>query len=249
MIEIACPACGAGGRVPNNKKDQRLNCKKCLAVFHLSPSGRPLLGEPPVQKENKDGKDQPRSIRDAPVSHGSSESFSAIGSALSQIKLPSPRTLGILLVVGLVSGLVYWITSRQSLESRTRAVAEAISNCDIKAINEMSVPDPEMNAMVWTNDVYKSYCEVQQALGGMKPGMRVQVTASNSGGDATALVSYSRVGARGSMPGVEAPPPPADKSAGAPKDSLELLLYWNRDSLGNWLFDAKRTREAANPPK
>ena len=164
------------------------------------------------------------------------------------IKLPSGRTLGILVAVALVGGLVYWFASRQTLEGRARAIAEAVPNCDIKTVAEMSVPDAEMNAMLWTNDVYKSYCDVQMALGGMKPGMKIQVTPSDSGSDAQALVSYSREGAQGSMPGVT-PPPPAGKSGSAPKDSLDLVLYWSRDSFGNWMFDAKKTRETAKPAK
>jgi hypothetical protein len=106
-----------------------------------------------------------------------------------------------------------------------------------------------MNAMQWTNDVYKSYLDVQLALGGMKPGMRVQATPSASGGDAQALVSFSRVGAQGSMPGMEAPPPPASKSGTPVKDSLDLVVYWSRDALGNWLFDAKKTRETMKASK
>src|SRR5437764_14137537 len=51
MIEMSCPRCGAGGRVPNNKVNSRLVCKKCLQIFHLTPSGHAVLGEPPPTKE------------------------------------------------------------------------------------------------------------------------------------------------------------------------------------------------------
>ena len=56
MIEMKCPACSAGGRIPRDKKNTRLVCKKCLAVFHLSPSGTPVLGEPPVRQGKPEGK-------------------------------------------------------------------------------------------------------------------------------------------------------------------------------------------------
>ena len=55
MIEMKCPGCGAGGRVPRDKKNTRLVCKKCLKVFHLSPSGTPVLGEPPEAKDAPKG--------------------------------------------------------------------------------------------------------------------------------------------------------------------------------------------------
>ena len=47
MIEMKCPACGAEGRAPKDKINTRLVCKKCLRVFHLTPSGRAVIGEPP----------------------------------------------------------------------------------------------------------------------------------------------------------------------------------------------------------
>ena len=49
MVEMKCPACGAEGRAPKDKINTRLVCKKCLRVFHLTPSGRAVIGEPPQQ--------------------------------------------------------------------------------------------------------------------------------------------------------------------------------------------------------
>ena len=51
MIEMKCPGCGAGGRIPRDKKNTRLVCKKCLKVFHMSPGGKTVLGEPPTAKD------------------------------------------------------------------------------------------------------------------------------------------------------------------------------------------------------
>ena len=48
MIEIQCPACGAAGRAPKDKIQTRLVCRKCLKIFHVTPTGKTVLGEPPV---------------------------------------------------------------------------------------------------------------------------------------------------------------------------------------------------------
>jgi len=48
MIEIKCPACGAEGRASKEKIQTRLVCRKCLRVFHVTPSGKTVLGEPPA---------------------------------------------------------------------------------------------------------------------------------------------------------------------------------------------------------
>ena len=51
MIKMKCPSCGAAGRVPREKINHRLTCKRCSGVFHLSPSGQAILGEPAPPKD------------------------------------------------------------------------------------------------------------------------------------------------------------------------------------------------------
>src|SRR4051794_17130655 len=53
MIEMSCPSCGRAGQVPPEKLHTRLVCRKCHVVFHMEPSGRPVLGEPPGSKDLK----------------------------------------------------------------------------------------------------------------------------------------------------------------------------------------------------
>ena len=48
MLAIKCPACGAEGRASKEKIQTRLVCRKCLRVFHVTPSGKTVLGEPPA---------------------------------------------------------------------------------------------------------------------------------------------------------------------------------------------------------
>ena len=51
MIDMKCPSCGAGGRMPREKVNTRLVCKKCLRVFHVTASGNTVLGEPAAPKD------------------------------------------------------------------------------------------------------------------------------------------------------------------------------------------------------
>ncbi len=48
MIVMNCPTCDAEGRVPNDKINTTLVCKKCLKSFHLKPSGRVVAGPAPL---------------------------------------------------------------------------------------------------------------------------------------------------------------------------------------------------------
>ncbi|MGZ6057713.1 MAG: hypothetical protein ACXWOV_19350 [Isosphaeraceae bacterium] len=47
MLAIKCPACGAEGRASKEKIQTRLVCRKCLRVFHVTPSGKTVLGACP----------------------------------------------------------------------------------------------------------------------------------------------------------------------------------------------------------
>jgi hypothetical protein len=56
MIPMSCPSCGRRGNVPLDRLNTRMHCKKCDAVFHLDPTGKPILGEPPPPKGSKAAK-------------------------------------------------------------------------------------------------------------------------------------------------------------------------------------------------
>ncbi len=62
MIDLECPNCGRRGSVPENKVSTRLVCKKCHIVFHMTPTGRPMIGEPPAPVTEK-----PRKTVDDPT--------------------------------------------------------------------------------------------------------------------------------------------------------------------------------------
>ena len=115
MIEMKCPGCGAGGRVPREKKNTRMVCKKCLKVFHLSPSGTPVLGEPPEPKDAPKERVQEGS-RGGGIEFGGS--FDDLTQKFSKIKLPriSGAAAGIAAVVILLAALGIWLFARQSLQ-------------------------------------------------------------------------------------------------------------------------------------
>jgi hypothetical protein len=239
MPDISCPGCGAGGRVPRDKMNTRLVCKKCLRVFHLSPSGKPLLGEPPAQK-------------DAPKERASRESarpeltgaFDDLTSKLGKIKLPSvsPQTLGAIAGVALVACLGFWFFSKQSLEKRSEVVAKAIIGTDMKTVIEMAAPGTEMDAIRWFNDAYRQYGDVKLALAGMDARVRFKILSDGSNGPAVVVAQFSSEGTRldGKAYAESIQPIPSLSNANA---MLELPLYWVKDFWGNWVLDGKRTAE------
>ncbi len=238
MLDISCPGCGAGGRVPRNKMNTRLVCKKCLRVFHLSPSGHAVLGEPPVQKDVP----QPRAVRESSGLELAG-SFDDVAARLGKIKLPKvePRTLGIIAGALLLVALGFWFFSRLTLEKRTENFAKAMMTADMKQVLEMNVPGTEMETMSWFNDTYRRYMDLKLALGGQDAGAKITVLADGSSGPAVVVLKLSSEGLRLAGPMAEALQPNTTSASSPP--SQELHLYWVKDSWGNWLLDGKRTSE------
>ena len=240
MIEMKCPACGAGGRVPRDKIGARLVCKKCLKVFHLTPSGQAVLGEPPAPKVSAKEK-----ISKDPTGYETTEALEALASKMAKVKLPSPRTLGIVAGIALVVGLGYWLFSRQSLETRARKVAKAIASSEIKQIVDITVPGTETDVIVWYADVYQEYLRVKVLLG-REPNVSVQLPGGSSGNAGVAVVIFSGQSSQVPAPSIADTMQPIPSLSNV-KDSLEVHLYFAIDALGNWLLDGKRTA-ADKPP-
>lgn len=238
MIEMSCPRCGAGGRVPRDKVNSRLVCKKCMQVFHLSPSLHPVMGEPPAPKEvPRERIARERIEIDLP-------GFEGLGEKLSRVKLPDAKTLGITLGVLLVLGFFYWLFSKQTVDQRSHALASAIRKLDLDAASTMALAGTEMEAMKWVGDVYKQYLDLKLNLGNLDPGVQIS-TQVNSDGSAQSLLRFSREGATSTGPlSVEQASSLEDKSSEARK-SMELVVFWAKDTWGAWRLDGKRTLEAA----
>ena len=239
MIEMKCPACSAGGRVPRDKKDTRLVCRKCLAVFHLSPSGVAVLGEPPVRK------DAPKEKVRAQSGGGGIElggSLDDIASQFSRIKLPrvTGAQAGIAAGVMLVVALGVWLFARQSLLTRAETVAKSTMTADgIKGAMDIAVPETVLDVIRWHSDASRKYGELKMALGGMDAKLNLNVLSDGSKGPAIVVAQFSSEGTRLGNAGVEAIHP--NPSLSAPSSTIDLHLYFVKDSFGNWLLDGTRT--------
>jgi len=229
-----CPSCGAGGRIPRDKIGSRLVCKKCLKVFYVTASGQAVLGEPPAPKvipKDKISKD--------PTGYDTSEALDALAAKVAKVQLPSPKTLAIVGGIALVVGLAYWLLSRQSLETRAKAVAEAIAESEIKQIVDISVPGTETAIIIWYADVYKEYLAVKVLLG-RKPAVKIEIPGSSGGDSGLAIAHFSGQGAQSAAPGLADAMQPIPSLSNV-KDTLDVRLYFVVDAMGNWLLDGNRT--------
>ena len=237
MIDMKCPSCGAGGRVPQDKVNTRLVCKKCLRVFHITASGNTVLGEPAAPKDAPRG----HSPREA-ARHDTVERFDDVASKLSSLKLPTidPKVLAAIGGVVLVAALGYWFFSKQSLEKRSLEIAKSFLKSDMKTAVDISVPGTEMDTIRWYADVYKQYGELKLLFGGQEAGVTVQTMGDAKGETVPVKLIFSKEGMRfdGSLfADIYQPNPNLNKG----KSSIELPLFWTKDVWGNWLLDGSKT--------
>lgn len=237
MFDMKCPSCGAGGRVPREKVNTRLVCKKCLRVFHITASGNTVLGEPAVPKDAPKTPSHRESAR-----HETVDRFDNVASKLSNVKLPqiNPMVLGSIGGIVLVAALGYWFFSKQSVEQRSQEIARSLIKSDMKTAVDLSLPGTELDTIRWYSDVFKQYGELKLSFGGQEAGVTVQPRADAPGGTVQVKLLFSKEGMRfdGSLfADISQPNPTLNKG----KSSLELPLFWTKDFWGNWLLDGTKT--------
>jgi hypothetical protein len=227
--------------VPRDRVNSRLVCKKCLQVFHLSPSLTVVSGEPPERKEATQARaPRERATLELPELGG-------LGDKLAKIKLPDPKIVGVTLGVLLIVGFFWWLFSKPSVEKRAETLAAAIRKLDMDAAVAMAMPGTEMEAMSWVGDVYKKYVDLKLKIGNIDPGVKIQVQ-ENSDGSAQSLMVFSREGAVSTGPMSVEQAAAIDPASASEKRSLELVVVWARDTWGTWRLDGKRTVEVAGHP-
>jgi hypothetical protein len=240
MPDISCPACGAGGRVPRDKMNVRLVCKKCLRVFHLTPTGHPVMGEPPAAK------DAPKEKAVRETGYELRGPIDSLLDSIAKFKLPkvSPQTLGMVAGAIVVLGLGYFLLARQSLEKRNETMIRALMTTDMKTVMDFSVPGTEMDTIIWYNNTYKEYMDLKLALGGQDAGLKVNVLDVGKSGLAVVVTQLSSEGTRLHGAGITDATNPIPSLSNT-KSMIELHTYWLKDGFGNWRFDGKRSLQGA----
>jgi hypothetical protein len=236
MIDMKCPSCGAGGRIPREKVNTRLVCKKCLRVFHVGAGGHSVLGEPAAPKSAA----KPHAPH-AAARHDTVERFDNVAATLSKVKLPQidVRIVGGIGLIVLLGALGFWLFSRQSLERRSEEVAKAFVKADMKTAIDLSLPGTEMDTIQWYSMRFQQYNELKLAFGGQEAGATI-VEKGQKDGVAEVSLHFSKGGLRfdGSIFSDMFQPNPSLSNT---RQTLEIPLFWVTDFWGNWMLDGTKT--------
>jgi hypothetical protein len=239
MIEMQCPSCGAEGRIPKEKVNTRLVCKKCLKVFHVTASGRAVLGEPaPSSSAAAMTKEPAAPDRAQEVDQW----FDRLGK-----RLTSPKNLGALAALILVCGILTFLSLRktETLQERVTKVATAAVQGDLQTIRSMSAAGTGDEAVKWYDAVRPQCDELRQRLGASQLVIDVNLKQpeSEQGGSSevvATLDSQEQLQRRGRT----IPDPTIAVTAGT-SQPLALPMSWKNEGWSGWRLDGKRTLELA----
>jgi hypothetical protein len=230
MIDLECPSCGRVGSVPNEKANGRMVCKKCHMIFHMSPSGRTVLGEPPVSR----GAEQARAAKAAADTDGID--WSAL---LSDVGNARMKILGGLLAVGVLVLVYYFMAggAGDQLQPKAQLAAGALVDDNVGYLKRISSADSAEDVDRLCQQLHPLLDGIKKESTGNKLLVTVLVTEESRAtgrGKVEAFFAAVKGPSRTETIAAEA------GTVGKSKSSHELSLFWVWEG-GTWRFDAKQT--------
>jgi len=184
MLAIKCPACGAEGRAPKEKIQTRLVCKKCLMVFHVTPSGKMVLGEPPGTGQTSTAVSHRKAAADP------GEKVDQWFERASK-RLFSPTTL--ILTVGLillaVAAVLFTPRRPESLQDRVARAAKATVEGDLQTIRELAATGTAGGVVTWYISIRPQCDLLLQRLGSRKLAVETEVKQQDPAQEWTEVVA------------------------------------------------------------
>jgi hypothetical protein len=236
-MEMKCPACGAEGRAPKDKINTRLVCRRCLKVFHLTASGRAVLGEPPSPAA---------ALAPTPLELQAADRTQKVDRLLeeiSQTTIPTKKlliALGMLLLAGAVTYL--WTSTGETLEARVTKVAQAAVQGDLQTIRNLSASGTSDHAVKWY-DLIRDRCDdLRQHLGTYKLNVEVSVIQQDDEHGTAEVVS--RMNSEEDLQRKGIALPDSSLSIGSPATRvITVPMAFKTEGWSGWLLDGKRTLE------
>jgi len=236
MIEMRCPACGAEGRAPGDKINTRLVCKKCLMVFHLTPSGRPVPGEPPIAGTTS-----------TPIPHGvhAADGTQKVDQWFDRASQSAFSTTSLVIASGVIlltAGLWYLLHRRpETLHDRVTKVAEAAVQGDLQTVRQMAASGTTDDVTKWYQSV-RDRCEsFRQNLGTNKLTVAVEVRQEDEQKGSAETVARLESAEELTRKGFSLPDPSIVSAP--PMQPVSIPMCWKSEGWSGWKLDGKRSLE------
>lgn len=230
-IDLECPHCGAPGSAPKEKVHSRLVCKKCHTVFHLTPSGRAVPGEPP----DPDAKHDHHHPHPAP--HKTDLDPLAVPS-VSRARMVAVLALALLGVgVYTVRSVPYWTAYPfENVTPKAEAVAAAIASGRADHYASDVLPGTEESASQFYHNTARRLAAVREKSPLKEIDSKVLVLEVDANQTVAQVVSYFTP-KKGNAHNQQI----ADAvTEDLPATLTEVTLWFSKDGQGKWRLDGRR---------
>jgi len=238
MIEIKCPACGAEGRAPKEKIHTRLICKKCLKVFHITPSGKTVLGEPPAT-----GQTSTMAAHDPATIDRTQEVDQWFERVSKRLFSPSSLILGVGLIVLAMVGSFLSFRHQETLQDRVTTVAMATVQGDLQTIRDLAATGTGNDAVSWYDSIRPQCDQMRQSLGSHKLVVETQVTQQDSRQGSAEVVAQLSLEEQFERKGNTLPDPSMITTPST--QTISLPMAWKSEGWSGWRLDGKHTLEVS----
>lgn len=234
VIAMHCPSCGAEGRIPREKVNQRLICKKCLKTFHLTLDERVLPGPPPHDEDEE------------PVHHETpGHEFDHVDEEIDLVMKKIRETLPkVAIALGLlVAALIAWPIIRGrgpvGLADQATAVARALAHNDPNALRSITI-DPAA-AKELSEAVQKAFQGRTDIVQSTSPMVEVSRKPESPGPGLAEVTTAIKPESAEGRSGLSVHDISTDNRTAS---SVDIPLVLSGDDRSGWRLDAGRSLEA-----
>jgi len=229
MIDLECPTCGRVGSAPREKSQGRLVCKKCHAIFHLTPLGRTALGEPPTEKKREEQR-AAATVASKADGPGFELDLGSIGSA----KLLAPVLLILVAALG-YNYIGFSGAGSNDVMLSAKTLVEAFAAGSTDAIKQAALPDTAADAVAFFDKMKGKLDEVRkESVSKTLVSSTLVESQNDSAGEAQVLGFFTpgKAAARDEQIAAEA--------GATVNKTVTLNFFFAKDSSGRWKLDGKR---------
>lgn len=228
-----CPSCGAEGRIPGDKVNTRLLCKRCLKSFHLTPSGQIVAGSP--------AEAHPAHYQAA--SHDLDHAEEEVQHWIQKFKSAIPKVVAAAVLVALGLGFVAYrrATRPLGLDEQATRVAQALAGNDLAALRKLSTTSTDTQATELAEAIKPEFVQRQEAASHAAPSVQLSRKPEAPGPGLSELVASIDTNRRVGRMGVALPDESPNTGTGGP---VEIALIFAGDDRSGWRLDAGKTLEA-----
>ena len=239
MLAIQCPACGAEGRASKEKIQTRLVCTKCLRVFHVTPAGKTVPGEPPAPGQASTAVSRAKAAPDP-----GQKVDQWFDRASKRFFLPTSLILTVGLILLAVAATLFTPRRPESLQDRVARAAKAAVEGDLQTIRELAATGTAGGAVTWYITIRPQCDELLRRLGSRKLAVETEIKQQDPAQEWTDVVAHVSMEEKEELERRGNALPDASIMMAPTGQPVSLPMAWKSEGWwAGWQLDGNRTLE------